>query len=121
MEATTGISPFCKQQVTASILISGATIVAHLGHRIIQLNRSYQEDILTIVVATEKTVEEEEDKDSRKSRKQGLTRTIMMTISLTLMIFPDTDLGDSFVSVIWCQSKHAIFNILVLLCKDFCL
>ena len=40
----------------------------------------------------------------------------MMTISLTLMIFPDTDLGDSFVSVIWCQSKHAIFNILVLLC-----
>ena len=59
MEATTGISPFCKQ-VTASILISGATIVAHLGHRIIQLNRSYQEDILTIVVATEKTVEEED-------------------------------------------------------------
>ena len=59
MESATGIRPFCKQ-VTASILISGATIVAHLGHRIIQLNRSYQEDILTIVVATEKTVEEED-------------------------------------------------------------
>ena len=105
MESATGIRPFCKQ-VTASILISGATIVAHLGQRIIQLNRSYQEDIITIgvlvVVATEKNVEEEEDKDSRKSRKQGLTPTIMMTISLTLMIFPDTDLGDSFVSVILC-------------------
>ena len=68
MEATTGISPFCKLQVTASILISGATIVAHLGHRIIQLNRSYQEDILTIVVATEKTVEEEEDQGNQGSK-----------------------------------------------------
>ena len=52
MEAATGISPFCKQ-VTASILISGATIVAHLGQSIIQLNRSYQEDILTIEVLVE--------------------------------------------------------------------
>ena len=70
MEAATGISPFCKQ-VTASILISGATIVAHLGQCIIQLNRSYQEDILTIEVlevATEKTVEEEEDQGNQGSK-----------------------------------------------------
>ena len=59
------------KQATASILISGVTIVAHLGHQLgIQLNRSYQEDILTIeiVVATEKTGEEEEDQGNQGSK-----------------------------------------------------